>query len=325
MERVVVTGASGFVGRSLCKALLGRGYLVRAILRDESKKKLLPEECEFSIVGNIDASTKWEEALNEATIIIHLASRVHIMMEEREDPIAAFREINVAGTEKLARTALRSGIRQIVFISTIGVNGTHTTTKPFTEDDIPDPDTPYAQSKLEAEEILYKITAGTDTDITILRPTLIYGPEDPGNFKRLLSLVYKGIPLPFSLVTNQKNFIYLGNFVDIIVRSINDQNAAGKTYVVSDGETFSTSELLRILASSLECPLRLFPMPAAILRLVGKLLGRSSEMEKLIGSLVVDMSKIREELSWVPPIKARDGLKETAIWYKRMKEEKRSK
>lgn len=264
-------------------------------------------------------------------MVVHLAARVHVMHDTVTEPLAEFRKVNVIGTERLAKKAATEGVRRFVFVSSIKVNGEKTSflnhhaqqissnplsmrenLRSFLEDDAPNPQDPYAVSKWEAEQILRQIAQETGMEVVIIRPPLVYGPRVGANFLKLLKLIKKGMPLPFGLIDNQRSLIYVGNLVDAIITSLEHPAAAGQTYLVSDGEDVSTPELIRRIATSLGRPARLLPIPPALLRFAGHLTGKSAQVERLLDSLVIDSSKIRRELGWVPPFTMEQGLAETA-------------
>ena len=325
---ILVTGANGFLGSALSQSLAARGY---------EYKKVVRRACPGAIsVGNIDDQTAWGDALSGVTMVVHLAARVHVMHDTVTNPLAEFRKVNAAGTERLARSAAAAGVQRFVFVSSIKVNGEKISflnqhaqqisanplsmrgsLRPFSEDDAPNPQDTYAVSKWEAEQVLRQIAQETGMEVVIIRPPLVYGPRVGANFLKLLKLIKKGMPLPFGLIDNQRSLIYVGNLVDAIITCLEHPAAAGQTYLVSDGEDVSTPELINRMASALECPARLLPVPPALLRLAGRLTGKSAEVERLLDSLVIDSSKIRRELGWTPPFTMGQGLRETADWYLR--------
>lgn len=315
MKRVLVTGASGFIGRALCARMLAEGWQVRGIFRSAQKVVCRPSGVEAIEIESINAYTDWSDALVDVDTVIHLAARVHVMKDTSADPLTAFRRVNVAGTERLTRMAANAEVRRLVFLSSVGVNGNVTHGRPFTEEDNPHPNDPYAFSKFEAEQILQSTVTESKIEAIIIRSPLVYGPGNPGNFLRLLSLVAEGWPLPLASVTNRRSLIYVGNLVDAIVTCVFHPKAAGKTFLVSDGEDVSTPELIRRIGSALGRPSRLVPFPIPLMRLGGKLIRKTSEVDRLVGSLVVDSSRIRQELDWTPPYSMSQGLAETALWF----------
>jgi nucleoside-diphosphate-sugar epimerase len=312
--KVLLTGASGFVGRALCPVLKA-GYETRAAYRQLDQAR---SDVEAVHVGDIDGDTDWRAALTGCESVVHLAGRVHVMHESKEDPAAVlgvYRANNTLGTLNLARQAAAAGVRRFVFASTIKVNG-EGRDQPYTEADAPSPLDAYAISKWEAEQGLWEIAAQTGMQVVILRFPLVYGPGVGANFLRLVQTVERGVPLPFGRIKNRRSLIYLGNLVDAIGTCLAHPAAANKTFLVSDGDDVSTPVLIRGLATALGRPSRLLPVPVSWLKLVGALTGKKIEMDRLLGSLSVDSSTIRKELQWSPPFAMNFGLKETAKWYR---------
>jgi nucleoside-diphosphate-sugar epimerase len=264
----------------------------------------------------LGTDTVWEGALAGVDTVIHLAARVHIMDDTAADPLTQFRKVNVEGTARLAREAAKAGVRRLVFISSIKVNGEETGT-PYTPDSPPNPADPYGISKWEAEQALLTIGAETGLEVVIVRPTLVYGPGVKANFLNMIKVVHRGIPLPFASISNKRSLIYVGNLVDALAVCATHPSAAGRTYLVSDGEDVSTPDLIRMTAAALGVPARLFPFPLSLMRLVGKITGKTAAVNRLTGSLTVDSSRIRSELGWKPPFTMREGLRETAKWFKK--------
>ncbi|GAB1234036.1 UDP-glucose 4-epimerase family protein [Ferrigenium sp. UT5] len=306
---VLVTGANGFVGAALVEKMRERGLASRCAVRAAAQIDGCSESVE---VGGINARTDWRTVLQGIDVVIHLAARVHVMEESAADPLAAFREVNVAGTENLARQAAAAGVKRLVYVSSIKVNGEETAEgHAFREDDVPLPQDPYGISKWEAEQALHRIATETGLEVVIVRPPLVYGPGVKGNFAQMLKVVQRGIPLPLASVHNQRSLVYLGNLVDALLLCATHPAAAGQTYLVSDGEDVSTPELLRRLGKAMGRPARVFLCPPALLKLAGRLTGKSDQVERLLGSLQVDSGKIRRELGWVPPCDLARGLQET--------------
>jgi len=310
-----VSGANGFVGLKLCQKLLEEGWYVRGAVRSSAAAVKLPKGTEVIKVDAIGPHTGWAGKLDGIDTVIHLAARVHVMKETTDDPISEFRYVNTAGTEHLAWAAAKAGVRRLAYVSSIKVNGERTMGAPFTEDDEPAPEDPYAQSKWEAEQALQRISAETGLQTVVVRSPLVYGPGVKGNFLRLMQWVEKGIPLPLSVVRNRRSLIALDNLVDVLVECIESPQAAGQTFLVADGEDLSTSELIRSIGKALGRRVRLFPFPSLLLRLGVKLLGMEDVTSRLLDSLVVDTSKVKKLLNWDPPVSVWDGLQQTARWY----------
>ena len=310
MTRTLVTGANGFIGRALVAELLAKDICVRGAVRYAMP---LPSGIECAVVGEVGVGTDWHEALMDATSVVHLAARAHVLRDTITDPLATFRAINTEGTLNLARQAAEAGVCRFVFVSTIKVNG-EGRDAPYAEFDLPSPQNPYAISKWEAEQVLTQIATETGLEVVTLRCPLVYGPGVKGNFLRLLQAVDRGIPLPLALARNCRSLIYLDNLTDAIATCLTHPAAAGKTYLVSDGEDVSTAELIARIAQALGKPSRLWPCPLGLIELAGRVTRKSDEITRLLGSLCIDSSKIRSELDWTPPYTLEQGLAETARW-----------
>lgn len=311
--RILVTGANGFVGTALCTQLLDQGFEVRGAVRSE--RSVIPAGIERIAVGGIDGNTDWSGALRGIDCVIHLAARVHVMKEGSADPLAEFRKVNVAGTRRLAEAATAAGVKRIVYVSSIKVNGEATFERPFSESDVPNPVDPYGISKWEAEAVLRKISDETGLEVVILRPPLVHGPGVGGNFARMLAWIEKGIPFPLGSVRNRRSMIYVENLADALIHCATHPKAAGETFLVADSESVSTPELIKTLSEKMGRKSGVFSFPVSLLKLLGKFTGKSSEIERLTGSLEADASKIRKMLDWKPPRSLDDGLKKTADWF----------
>ena len=312
--KVMVTGANGFVGKSLCAALLGKGDCVLGAIR-----RAVPDEplgtADYIPVGEICPATDWSAALNGVEVVIHLAARVHVMHETVSDPLTEFRKVNTEGTAHLARSAAASGVKRLVYVSSIKVNGEQTTAAPYSEHDPASPQDPYGVSKWEAEQALQRVAKETGLEIVIVRPPLVYGPGVKGNFISLFAAIDKGIPLPLAGANNARSLVYVGNLVDALIACATHPDAAGQTYLVSDGAAVSTAELAREIARALKRQDRSFYFPPAILHGLARLLGKTAQVDRLFGSLRVDSSKLTQQLNWTPPYSLQQGLAETARWY----------
>ena len=311
--RVLVTGANGFVGRALCRELLRRDRRVRAAIRRDDDP---PAGCELRLVGETGPDTDWGEALDGVDAVAHLAARVHVMRESAKDSIAAFRRTNVAGTLRLAEAAALAGVRRFVFLSSVKALGDASPDGPLTEASAAKPQDPYGVSKLETEVGLARLAKEMGLEIVILRPPLVYGPGVKGNFRSLIRLVDRGLPLPLGSVANRRSLLYLGNLVDAIDRCLSHPAAAGRIYLLRDGEDLSTPELVRRLAAALGRRATLVPIPGTVLKQAANCLGRKVEAARLLGSLTVDDRRIRNELDWQPPFTVDQGLAETAICWR---------
>jgi nucleoside-diphosphate-sugar epimerase len=309
---ILVTGANGFVGRALCAEAILRGMSVRGATRSACN---LPAGVENVVVGEINGSTDWHNALVGCKVLLHLAARVHVMQEASINPLNEFRCVNVRGTLNLARQAVAAGVRRFVFISSIGVNGAETFQRPFNSQDRVAPHSPYAISKHEAELELKALAAETDLEVVIIRPPLIYGPGAPGNFGSLMRWLKLGVPLPLGSLHNQRSLVGIGNLVDLIITCLTHPAAADQTFLVSDGEDVSTTELLRRMGQAIGHPERLVPVPAGLLMLAATMVGKRDVAQRLCGSLQVDIEKTRRLLGWIPPLSLDQGLKQAAEGY----------
>ena len=307
---ILVTGASGFVGRGVC-ASVARIHRLRVALRNPATA-VFADSVDF-VQASLSPDQDWTGAMLGVSAVIHCAARVHVMKEESSDPSTEFRRVNVEGTLSLARQAAAAGVRRFVYVSSIGVNGGETFAQPFTPDDKVAPHTPYAVSKHEAEVALRMLAAATGMEVVIIRPPLVYGPNAPGNFASLMKWLGSGIPLPLGAITaNRRSFVFLDNLVDLIVTCIDHPVAANQTFLVSDDEDLSTTTLLRRMAAALGRPARLIPVPAGLIALGAKLIGRPGVAQRLCGSLQVDIGKTKTLLGWMPPITVDEGLRRTA-------------
>lgn len=312
--KTLITGANGFVGRLLCAELLMRQMSVRAALRSAQSRV---EGTEVAIVGAIDGKTDWTNALHGIDVVIHLAARVHVMQEDARDPLEEFRKVNLLGTENLARQAARAGVKRLVYVSSIKVNGEATRAgEKFTETDILSPQDPYGISKWEAEQALHRVAKETGLEVVIVRPPLVYGKGVKGNFAQMLKVLSRGIPLPLASVDNLRSLIYVENLADALILCATHPAAPGQTYLASDGEDISTPDLLRQLGEAMGYPAHLFPCPQALLKLAGRLACRAEQVERLLGSLQINSDKIRRELSWQSPYTLEQGLRATAEGYR---------
>lgn len=310
---MLVTGANGFVGQALCEEALVQGFRVGGATRTACDLN----GTENIVVGDLDGFTNWKAALQGVDVVVHLAARVHVMKDTSADPLAEFRKVNVQGTENLARQAARAGIRRLVYVSSIKVNGEGTSgPQGYSECDVPAPEDAYGISKWEAEQALHRVAQETGLEVVVVRPPLVYGPGVKGNFISLLAAVGKGIPLPLAGADNARSLVYVGNLVDALIACATHPAATGQTYLVSDGESVSTATLVEKIAGALDRRSRSFYFPPVLMRAAAALLGRSAQIDRLFGSLRVDDEKIRRELGWVPPYTLEQGLRATAEWYR---------
>lgn len=296
---VAVTGATGFVGGALVRTLANRGHSVRAIVRQSGAR--WPAGVAEIAVGDLDAVTDWSAALTGVDAVVHCAARAHQLDDRHADPLAEFRRVNAEASVNLGRQAAAAGVRRLVFLSSIGVHGGQTQGRPFRADDPPAPHSPYAVSKLEAEKGLRQLAAQSAIELVIVRPPLVYGPDAPGNFARLLRAVQSGWPLPLGAVDNRRSFIGLDNLLDLLILCLDHPDAPG-TWLASDDDDVSTTELLRRMAQALGRPSRLLPVPGSWLCRLLEAAGRHELAQRLFGSLQVDIGQTRRRLQWTPPV-----------------------
>ncbi|MCD5380543.1 SDR family oxidoreductase, partial [Candidatus Gracilibacteria bacterium] len=309
MKRILVTGATGFIGQHLVQELVNNNFEVAVTIR--KKNNLFSSTVTQFIVKDIESDPDWTAVLQDIECVIHLAGRAHVLKDKNPDPLTEFRRVNTDGTINLAHQAIKLGIKRFIFISSIGVNG-NVNNKPFSVNDIPNPIEPYAVSKYEAEFELQKLTNGSKMETVIIRPPLVYGPNAPGNFAQLIKVTNKGIPLPLGEIHNQRSFIAIENLIDLIITCIKHPAAANKTFLASDDEDLSTTDLLRRMAIALEKPSRLIPIPPSIITLGATLLGKKEIAQRLCGSLQVDINHTKKTLDWKPPVSVDEALKKTA-------------
>ena len=312
MTRVLVTGATGFVGGQLCEALSRQGYTVRGALRTD--QPLADKTTEKALVGEIGARTDWVRALDGVECVVHCAARAHVIGDQRGER-NLYMEANAMGTERLASACVAAGVRRFVFLSSIKVNGEATTERPFSRLDRPNPTDPYAVSKWEGETRLQAVATSSPMQCAVVRSPLVYGPKVRANFLRLMRWVDTRVPLPFGAVKNSRSLVSVWNLCNLIERLLRDAIPKHGVFMVSDGADLSTPELIRRLGVAMGRPARLLPVPVTVLRALGALCGRGAEVERLCGSLAVDISSTCSDLGWRPPVSVDEGLARTAGWY----------
>ncbi|TVP54350.1 MAG: SDR family oxidoreductase [Halomonadaceae bacterium] len=308
-RKVLVTGATGFVGRRLLEVLNQQPdtKVLAAVRQPQNLQRGIAQ----ARIAGLDPQTDWQSALTGVTEVVHLASRVHVMNETVHDPLKAFRKVNVAGTLALAEQAANAGVKRFIFISTIKVNGERTEPgQPFTHQDRPAPQDPYGISKAEAEAGLRQLARNSAMEVVILRPPLIYGPGVKANFARMVRWVQRGVPLPLGRTNNLRSLLALDNLVDLIITCLSHPRAGNQTFLVSDGEDVSTTVLLQKIAGAMGTSSRLLPVPSGLVWVLVKVLRREDIYQRLFSSLQLDSSFTRQTLDWTPPLSLDQGLQQ---------------
>lgn len=305
---VMVTGATGFIGRALVSRLArDLRFSVRAAARNETAewpKAIVPVQ-----MGDLANTQDYGESLRGVSCLIHAAAHVHVRSPGERSHAVLFRNINAEGTQRLAEQAADMGVRRLVFLSSIKVNGERTDPgTPFRSSDDPRPRCAYGVSKWEAEQALARVSQKTGLEVVVIRPPLVYGPGVKANFLRLMRLIHRGWPLPLADVHNRRSMVAIDNLLDLLIRCVDHPAAANRTFLVSDGVDLSTPELIRGLAEAMGRTPRLFGAPVSLLRGVARLSGRLEEFERLTSSLQADIHPTRETLGWAPPVSVREGL-----------------
>ncbi len=308
---VLVTGASGFIGRHVVAELLRKSIKVRVAYRQGTYDKFLTDKVDVSFLSGPGTSVAdWVDAVANCRAVIHLAARAHVLSDSEEDPLSAFRLANVDFARACGEAAASAGVQRFIFMSSIGVHGARTELEPIQAGSSIKPHTNYAISKAEAEEVLSYMVQGTEMRLTVIRPPLVYGLGAPGNFDVLVRALASGVPLPLRLITNNKrSFVAVDNLVNLIVTCLSHPAAANQAFLVSDGEDISTAELLYRLGKALGKPARLFPLPMGWLEYGARVFGKRDMFQSLCGSLQVDISKTRELLDWAPLLSVDEGLR----------------
>lgn len=321
MKNILVTGATGFIGSYLLPILSQQKFQITAAVR-KNLSQSLSRPIRIVKVGNIDEKTNWQEALEGIDIVIHLAARAHIINETIPNPEAEFIKVNTQGTANLIQQSIQAGVKHFIFISSIGAMTTQSD-RILTENSPCHPDSPYGRSKLQAEQALINLAKDSNMTWTIIRPTLVYGPGNPGNMERLMKLIKRGLPLPFGAIKNRRSFVFVGNLVAAIITCLDHPNAANQIFLISDNQAVSTPQLIRLIAQQIQQPCQLLPVPTTLLRFLGYLGDRvesitgknlpfnSYNIDRLLGSLTVDSSHIQKTLDWQPPFTLEQGLAQT--------------
>lgn len=319
MKNILVTGSSGFVGKSLIRALIQSNKYQNIYVLNRRHLHTLPDMVE-QLVAISEENVFSTPIPTDIDVIIHLAGRAHILNDNIQNPLEQFRAVNVEGTLQLARQALENNVQRFIFISSIGVNGAVTQKAPFTEDCLPQPHADYAVSKWEAEQALQELFTGSDTELVIIRPPLVYAAHAPGNFARLLKLVATTLPLPFAGTKNKRSFVALENLVDFIRTCIEHPNATNQTFLVADQISISTRELVQYLKQGMGKPARFIYIPQPLMKLGAACIGKSKLYEQLFESLEVDTTKAQKLLGWTAPLSTQHAMLQAGLNYLKMKE-----
>ena len=307
--KILVTGATGFIGTQLSETLANSGHEVRCTARSLAPNRSTTLEmvtCDLESADNLDHLTMGCDA------IVHLAGRAHVMSDDPATSESLYLSANVDVTRKLAQSAARTGVKRMILMSSVKVNGESTTIdSPFTSQDTPNPQDPYGRSKTQAEQALWDVASSSGLEGVVIRPPLVYGPGVRANFASLIGIVNRGIPLPLGSIQNKRSFVSIDNLIDCISTALQSSNAPGQTFLVSDGNDLSTPELIRSIASALHKSPMLIPFPTALLKLVATSVAKRSAYERLCGSLTVDIALTKQKLSWTPLFTVQDSLQRT--------------
>jgi nucleoside-diphosphate-sugar epimerase len=314
--KLLVTGANGFIGRAVVGHALAQGHSVKAIVRKAALAHREHPLLEVLAVGDIGRVTNWAAALQDVEAVVHTAARVHVMQDDASAPLEAFRAVNRDGTRQLAVSAARAGVRRLVLVSSIKVNGERASrAAPFRASSTPAPSDPYGISKLEAEQALREVSTRSGLEFVIVRPPLVIGPGVKANFRALLELIARGVPLPLGAVNNARSLVSVWSLAELLVACAVDARAAGHVFLAADSPALSTREMVAQLRRALGSKSALVPVPTVLLRLAGQLTGRSAQIARLCDSLVVDASDTREKLGFQPSLSLDEALSRTAQWF----------
>lgn len=311
--KVAISGANGFIGHAICEALVARGYQTTAIVRRATAVPSLPPGAVPLVITDYADAELLRAHLPAADCLIHAAGRAHVLAGDQE--ASAYRMANVEGPCALARAAAMRGYRRFVFLSSIGVLGAHDAGEPFSEETRPAPAWPYAATKLEAELALFEIGRANGLEIVVLRPPLVYGPGNRGNFPRLMRWVRSGLPIPLASVNNARSYVYVGNLADAAAVCAIHPAAANRMFLVADGKDWSTPAMVRLIAQAMNRPARLWPAPISALRALGHISGKAREIGSLTDSLRIDSSLLHRLADWSPPYGTADGVARTVRWF----------
>ena len=307
--KILVTGATGFIGRQLSETLTNSGHEVRCTARTHSSSDTALREL---ITCDLESADRLDHLTSGCESIVHLAGRAHMMSDDPAKSESLYISANVDVTRRLAQSAARNGVKRMILMSSVKVNGESTTIDtPFTSQDTPNPKDPYGRSKTQAEQALWDVASMSELEGVVIRPPLVYGPGVRANFASLIGIVNRGIPLPLGSIHNKRSFVSIDNLIDCIATALQSSNAAGQTFLVSDGNDLSTPELIRSIASALHKSPMLIPFPPALLKLAATTAGKRGAYDRLCGSLTVDITLTKQKLSWTPPFTVQDSIQRT--------------
>ena len=313
MKNILITGATGFIGRAVCETLRTnydrQDY--RIIGTTRSNSNFGPQKIPLHKIDGIGPNTNWSIPIEKADVIIHLAARVHVMREKSLDPLSEYRNVNTDGTLNLAKQAAAAGTKRFIYLSTAKVGGPASGPGGLKETDRPDPHDAYSISKWEAEIALMEIAKKNKMDAVIIRPPLVYGPGVKGNFKLLANAVVKNVPLPLAAIDNLRSFIFVYNLADVIAKAVEHPLAANQIFFVSDNQDISTPKLIEEIGLSLNKKPLLFHLPVRVLKLVGAVTRNTGAIERLLETLTLDTEHIFNCMGWSPPFSMRHGLRMT--------------
>ncbi len=314
MKHILVTGATGFVGKHLCQRLLDNGASVVASVRTAEAAEMLPDGVQPCVTGNLESLDNWDAVLNSVDTVVHLAARAHILCEADLDPLASYRKVNVEGTRKVLDACHGSSVKRLIYLSSIGVVG-RGSSRSYRESDLCHPEEPYAQSKHEAEQLV--IAAGKEgvLETVVLRPPLVFGPGVGANFLRIMNLVRRGLPLPLGLVKNVRSMVFIDNLIDAITLCLDHPRASGEVFHVADQYPVATTVLIDKLAENFGKPISMWPIPIPLLRLAGICLRKDIDADRLVRSLTVSTEKIEQALDWKPAVSFEEGIQRTVEAY----------
>lgn len=301
-EKILLTGSTGFIGRAVLTRLRAENVQIVAPVRAESDVKW--HDVQAPVIADISEFGAFFSEVCGVDTVIHIAAKAHVLGVS----LTEFRRVNTVAALELANSAAASGVKRFIFLSSIGINGINNVI-PFNVVDEPAPVEDYAVSKLEAEIGLKQIAADTGMEVVIIRPPLVYGPSAPGNFGKLANLARKNLPLPLGAVHNKRSFVALDNLVDLIITCIDHPKAANQTFLISDDQDVSTTELLQMMTRAAGKTPRLIPVPVSWLRFIAKLIGKQAIIERLCGNLQVDIQHTKATLGWKPPMTVEEGIR----------------